>query len=334
MDKLLAKLCDSRDLPGQNESGEGDHPSSCSSLPITPATEAFGGTAPTTRPASAAPNETHNASEEVLRLKLELARAKSHISNLSQELAHTRRERESGGVTPIMSSDSEYAGGASLIDPIGTKPSGNPSLLGLSKTQLPRDTVWQGPVSDDCRSDISDAVSATGFNRYRGIWNNSNKSGYQNTFLPPPMPMQDAPQTTSWSNPRSQGFVDQNVPPYPDPSMDGFRGDRYGHQPDLMRSSSGRRGNRYDSRFATPNSYGNNYGGYNVGNMGSGQYDSSGSYPGGGSNSVPSGGGMGMFPQYGQQPLGTSLSPHATEFTSTVGSSWKPDVSPNPYLTD
>lgn len=327
MDKLLAKLCETRDVPGQNESGEGDHPSSCSSMPITPATDAFGGTAPTTRPASAAPNESLSTSEEVLRLKLELARAKSHISNLNQELAHTRRGKDSGGVTPIIPSDSDYAGGAPLVEPIGTKPSGNPSLPGLSKMQLPRDTTWQGPVSDDCRSDISDAVSATGFNRSRGIWNNGNKSGYQNSFLSPPLPMQDTPQTTGWSNPRNPGFMDQNVPPFPDPSMDGFRGERYGHQPDLMRSSSGRRGNRYDNRFGNSNSFGSNYGGYNVDNMGPGQYDSVGGYPGSGPSSMPSGGGMGMFPQYGQQTIGTSLSPHATEFTSTVGSSWKPDVS-------
>ena len=332
MDKLLAKLCESRDLPGQNDSGEGDHPSSCSSLPITPATDAFGGTAPTTRPASAAPNDGHNAAEEVLRLKLELARAKSHISTLNQELAHTRRGQDSGHVTPILSSDSDYANGAPLVEPIGTKPSGNPSLPGLSKAQLPRDNAWQGPVSDDCRSEISDAVSATGFNRSRGIWNNGNKSGYQNP-LPPPMPMQDVPQVTSWSNPRNQGFMDQNLPPYPDQSMDGFRGDRYGHQSDLLRSGSGRRGNRYDNRFGHHNSYGSNYGGYNMGNMAPGQYDASGGYPGGGPSSMPSSSGMGMFPQYGQQAAGTSLSPHATEFTSTVGSAWKPDVSFDPRMT-
>ncbi|ROW04326.1 hypothetical protein VSDG_00759 [Cytospora chrysosperma] len=328
MDKLLAKLCETRDLPSQHESGEGDHPSSCSSMPITPATDAFGGTDPTTRPASAAPNESLSTSEEVLRLRLELARAKSHISNLNQELAHTRRGQDSGGVTPILSSDSDYAGGAPLVEPIGTKPLGNPALPGLSKLQLPRDNVWQGPVSDDCRSDISDAVSATGFNRSRGIWNNGNKSGHQNSFMPPPppLPMQDAPHITSWPNPRNQGFMDQNIPPFPDSSIDGFRGERYGHQSALMRSGSGRRGNRYDNRFGNPNSFGSNYGDYNVGNMGPGQYDSAGGYPSGGPSSIPSGGGMGMFPQYGQQPVSTSLSPHATEFTSTVGSSWKSDA--------
>lgn len=334
MDKLLAKLCETRDLPSQHESGEGDHPSSCSSMPITPATDAFGGTDPTTRPASAAPNESLSTSEEVLRLRLELARAKSHISNLNQELAHTRRGQDSGGVTPILSSDSDYAGGAPLVEPIGTKPLGNPALPGLSKLQLPRDNVWQGPVSDDCRSDISDAVSATGFNRSRGIWNNGNKSGHQNSFMPPPppLPMQDAPHITSWPNPRNQGFMDQNIPPFPDSSIDGFRGERYGHQSDLMRSGSGRRGNRYDNRFGNPNSFGSNYGDYNVGNMGPGQYDSAGGYPSGGASSIPSGGGMGMFPQYGQQPVSTSLSPHATEFTSTVGSSWKSDVSSSPFI--
>ncbi|KAG6360355.1 hypothetical protein INS49_011413 [Diaporthe citri] len=323
MDKLLAKLCESHDQPRQNECTEADNPSSCSSLPITPATDAFGGTAPTTRPASAAPNDNTAATEEVLRLKLELAKAQNHITNLNNELAQTRREQGSGRATPILSSDSDCAGGAPLVEPIGTKPSAYPALTGLPKTQLPRDNAWQGPASDDCRSEISDAISATGYNRSRGILNNGNKPGYQPSFMPPPMPIQDGPPATGWSIPRDQGFIDQSVPPYNDQSMDGFRGDRFGQQPDLMRSGSGRRGNRYDNRFGNPGSYGSNYGGYGMGNMGPSQYDGGPGYPGGPGN-MP-GNGMGMFSQYGPSPIGTPLSPHATEFTSTTGS-WKPDA--------
>ncbi|KAL1877013.1 hypothetical protein Daus18300_002622 [Diaporthe australafricana] len=324
MEKLLAKLCESHDQPRQNECTEADHPSSCSSLPITPATEAFGGTAPTTRPASAAPNDSTADTEEVLRLKLELAKAQSHITNLHNELSQSRHDQVSGRATPVMSSDSDYAGGAPLVEPIGTKPSAYPALPGLLKTQLPRDNAWQGPVSDDCRSEISDAISATGYNRSRGIWNNGNKPGYQASFMPPPMPMQDGPHAANWSSPRDQGFIDQSVPPYSEHSMDGFRGDRFGQQHDLMRSGSGRRGNRYDNRFGNPGSYGSSYGGYSMGSMGPSQYDGGSGYPGGPGN-MP-GNGMGLFPQYGPSPIGTPLSPHATEFTSTTGTSWKSEA--------
>lgn len=327
MDKLLAKLCENHDhVPAQHDSPEGGvsaHPSSCSSLPITPATDTFVGTAPTTRPASAAPND-RGATEELLRLKLELAKAQNHISRVEQELAQTRREQQdSGRATPVLSSDSDFATGAQLVEPIGSKPSGSLPVLGLSKAQPQRD-AWQGPVSDDCRSDISDAFSASGFNRSRGIWNHGGKPGYREPFMAPPsIQTQDPGQAINWPQSRNQGFMDQSVPSYA-VSVDGYRGDRYNHEPDLIRSSNGRRGNRYDTRFgAQP--YGNNYGGYNMGSLGQNQYDHIGSYPSGGPASMP-GSGPGLYPQYAPQAIGTPLSPHATEFTST-GSTWKSDVS-------
>lgn len=346
-DKILAKLCETHDQArAQHDSSESmtsAHPSSCNSLPPTPATEtfdAFGGTVPTTRPASAAPAD-RAATDELLRLKLELAKAQNHISRVEQELAQTRRDCvESGRATPILSSDSDFTGGAPLIDPIGTKGPGNPSMPGFIKPQLPltRDTNWQAPIPDDCRSDISDAVSATGYNRSRGIWNNGIKPvGYQNSFVPTPMPMQEAIPAGNWPHSRNQGFVDQGMPSYSAPPMDNYRGDRYNQEPDLMRSGSGRRNSRYDNRFGGQ-SYGSGYGGYtNMGGIGGGmgsgmgqnQYESAANYPSGGPNNM-SGGGMGMFPQYGQPQVGTPLSPHATEFTSVAGSSWKPEVSHHP----
>lgn len=332
----MAKLCENYDqASGQNGSPEAAaavncQPSSCSSLPVTPATDTFdnfgGGTAPTTRPASAAPND-RVASDEVLRLKLELAKAQNHISRVEQELVHTRREhQESGRVTPIMSSDPDFVGGGPLVDSSGMKPSGNPSLPGFPKPQFSQANTWQAPVPDDCRSDVSDAHSATGFNnRSRGIWNNDGKAGYQNSFPPPPIHMQDAGQTATWSQPRNQSFMEQSIPAYPAPSIDGYRGDRYSQEPDLLRSGSSRRGSRYDNRYGGQ-SYGSSYGGYNMSNMGQNQYEPAANYSGLAPSNM-SAGGMGMFPQYGQQAIGTPLSPHATEFTSAAVSSWKPDVS-------
>lgn len=328
MDKLIAKLCESHDqAAAHHETSEGAvsaHPSSCSSLPPTPATDTFGGTAPTTRPASAAPNE-RVAEEELLRLKLELAKAQSHISRVEQELAQTRRgQADNGRVTPNMSSDSDFIGGAPLVEPIGTKASVNSSLQGFIKPQLPRETNWQAPISEDCRSEISDAVSATGFNKSRGIWNNGNKpAAYHNSFLPPPLPMQESSQSPSWTHARNQGFSDQSIPSYSS-TIDNYRGDRFTPEHELMRAGSGRRANRYDSRFGGQ-SYGGSYGGYNMGNVGQNQYEAASSFPGGNPN-MP-GGEIGMFPQYGQQQVGTPLSPHATEFTSAAGSSWKPEAS-------
>lgn len=332
----MAKLCENYDqAAGHNEAPEDPgpvsaHPSSCISLPITPATDSFdtfgGGTAPATRPASAAPND-RAATDEVLRLKLELAKAQNHISRVEQELVHTRREQQdSGRVTPNIANDSDFVAGPPLSDAIGTKLSGNPTLPGFPKSQFPQANNWQGPVPDDCRSDISDALSATGFNnRCRGIWNTGNKTGFQNSFPPPPMPMQDALQATNWSQPRNSSFMEQGVPTYPGASVDGYRGDRYSQEPDLMRPGSSRRGNRYDNRYGGQ-SYGGHYGGYSMGNMNQTQYEPGANYGGGNPSNIPAGG-MGMFPQYGQQPVGSPLSPHATEFTSAAVPSWKAEVS-------
>ncbi|KAF3765871.1 ARM repeat-containing protein [Cryphonectria parasitica EP155] len=326
MDKLFAKLCENHDQSSsQNDGSEGAvsaHLSSCNSLPITPATDSFVATVPSTRPASAAPND-RAASEELVRLKLELAKAQNHISRVEQELAQTRRDhQDSGRATPNLSSDSDFTGGAPLLDPIGTKPSGIAPVSTFPKPQVTRENHWQTAISDDCRSDTSDALSATGFSRSRAIWNNSNKPNYQSAFMPPPMPAQEVHPTSNWPQPRTQAFMD-GMPGYAGPSLDSYRGDRYSQEPDLMRSNSGRRGNRYENRFGGQ-SYGSSYGGYNMNNMGQTQYESAVSYAGGPNNL--SSGGLGMFPQYGQQAVGSPLSPHATEFTSAAGPSWKSDA--------
>lgn len=328
MDKLLAKLCENHDrVPVQHDSPEGGvsaHPSSCSSVPITPATDTFIGTAPTTRPASAAPNE-RGASEELLRLKLELAKAQNHISRVEQELAQTRRDQQdSGRETPVLSSDSDFAAGALFVEPIGSKPTPILPVMGASKA-LPQQDTWQGPVSDDCRSDTSDAFSVSGFNRSRGIWNQGGKSGYREPFMaPPPMQTQHPGNPTGWPQSRNQGFMDQNVPSYAVPA-DGYRGERYNPEPEPLRSGSGRRGNRYDARFGAQ-SYGNNYGSYNMGSMSQSQYDPIGGYPNGGPTGIADSG-PGVFPQYAPQAVGSPLSPHATEFTS-AGQAWKAEVRP------
>lgn len=335
MDKLLARLCETHDQATSHHNPQDGavpaHSPTCSSLPVTPAVDPFAGTAPTTRPASAAPID-RAASEELLRLKLELAKAQSHISKVEHELAQTRcDQQDSDRSTPVPSSDSEFAGNGSApltVEPIGTKALINPTQSDYSRTQGPRGNAWQAPMADDCRSDVSDSVSANGFKRYRGIWNNGSKpAGYQNTFMPPPMPMQDAGPAASWSYHRNHGFMDQNMTPYSGLPVDGgFRGDRYSHEPDLMRPGSGRRGNRYDNRFNIQ-SLGAGFGGFNMGGIGQNQHDSAANYAGIGPGITPGGGGMAMFPQYASQAVGTPLSPHATEFTSAAASSWKPDVS-------
>jgi hypothetical protein len=299
MEKLLAKLSEQQKvLNKQNEALKlaseekpyhysFDYGSSSNSLPMTPATEIFPTTAPTTRPASASLNETGSSSEEVLRLKLELAQAQNKISRLDQELADSRVSRldsDAASVRPGMS------GG--------------------------REGSWL--QQDDTHSDTSDAISVPGTSRARGIWANS-KAGFQNSNI---TGQGSDSMPATWLGGRG-GFGNGYVEPNGSYNMMDYRNDRVTPDPDMVigRHGGGRRGNRFDSRFGSHHSYNGPYGNYTLNPS---QFDIPNQLVGGMGN-IPNGpGGMGMYSQYQHQPIGTPLSPHATEFTSNVP--WKNEV--------
>lgn len=305
MDKLLAKLSEQQTALTQqtealNSSDEHpflvklqDHASSSNSLPITPATEVFSSTAPTTRPASAAFEDKHQEAEEVLRLKLELAHAQGQVARLGQELAHSRTVKT------------------------------EPDLAGTFAARIPgaasRDSAW--PASDDNHSDTSEPLSTNTFTRTRGIWGNP-KAPYGN----PPVvhPSTSEPSPANWFGGRvvGHGYPDANAP-YS--GIDNCRTERL--TPDseiLMRQSCNRRGNRYDSRINSPLPFVGPFGAFNGP---PGQYDS---VTGGNASSGPMNAsqgmanvGMGMFAQHPQAAV-TPLSPYASEFTSKAV--WKTEV--------
>ncbi|KAF4984672.1 hypothetical protein FZEAL_188 [Fusarium zealandicum] len=299
MDKLLAKLSEQQAvLSQQNEALKSsedsnmyprglDHASSSNSLPVTPATDAFPSTAPTTRPASATLDDARGESEEVMRLKLQLARAQSEISKLDQELAETRS--------------------------VKTESDGPP--FGFRGPAFPqREGAWGSP--DDTRSETSDAMSATTFSRTRGIWGNP-KGSFANTTLQAPVA---EPSPGNWLG--SRGFN----PPYPEPTgmpypiMDGYRGDRLTPDSEMLRSNNGRRGNRYDSRMNSPQPFGPGYGGGYNSPVNHSDY-MGGSMSGPPMNGSQGPGAIAVYPPYQGQPMGTPLSPFASEFTSKGG--WK-----------
>lgn len=304
MDKLLAKLSEQQAvLTQQNEALKSsdeealypralDHASSSNSLPITPATDAFPSTAPTTRPASATLDEGRVDHDEVLRLKLQLAHAQNEISKLDRELAHTRSTKD----------ESEA-----------------PNFGFRGPAQLSRESTW-GPL-DDARSDTSDNMSSTTFNRTRGIWGNPKASSFGNTLQAPVV----EPTPGSWLGGRgfNQPYGESNAVPYP---VFDYRGDRLTPDPDMIRPAHNRRGNRYEGRYNSPQPMNNGYnGGYN--NHGAQPEFMGAQMPVGNSNvsqgMTPMG--MGAFSPYQPQPAGTPLSPHASEFTSKAA--WKTEVS-------
>ncbi|KAK0673386.1 armadillo-type protein [Cercophora samala] len=323
MEKLYAKISEQQSvlLQHQNDMRKAsdedamyaralDHQSSCSSLPITPATDGFPSsqTAPTTRPASATANETQASAEEVMRLKMELAQAHNVISRLESQ---TRYGHESGRVTPALGVESDFPSSITgTVSPIARALSGGPSYGNSAKLPYLREPGWLVP--DDARAEIPEPMSTGGMSRARGIWNK--QPSYPSQF-PQPTVMADAPQATPWTNPRAPATgYDAS---YNQTGMEVYRQDRAPPDHDMMRPM-GRRTNRYDSRFAPSANYSS---GFNAHNMNAGPYDSTSlSYPY--SNQAPmAGGGMGlgMYPPYQQQQVGSPLSPHATEFTSSQG---------------
>lgn len=300
-----------------------DQESASSSLPITPTPDGFSTVPPTARSASATPNEGITTTEEVLRLKLELAQAKTKITRLDQELAQTRDiQFGSRRPSPTVSPDQNIPL-VPNVEQITARAPGGPATNGPPRIQFPRENFWQPPGPDDCHSETSDAsLSATGFNRSRAIWNTS-KPAFQNSFVPHSTVVPDAPQPVPWGGLRNPDFMDQNSP-FPPQGIDAFRGDHISPEQDfMMRPPSARRGNRFDHRYGQPQHFGNGFGGYNN------HYDPPSAFPAGGPGvmSGDTGMGMGMYPTYPQQAPRTGLSPHAREFTSAATSSWKNDVS-------
>lgn len=291
-----------------------DHQSSSSSLPFTPAVDAFSSsTAPTTRSASAAPGEGQATAEEVLRLKLELAQAQNKISRMDQELVHTRSQPESECVTPALVPEHDYS--SIMASPAASRISAGGMALSAPGSMPPfsREHSWM--AQDATPSEIGDSLPTAGQNRPAGIWNNKPAFGAP---FPQGQMMMDGAQPMRWPNNRTANYDSTFAPS----GMDMYRQDRMVPDQDVMRPM-GRRGNRFDNRYGSSNNFGNGYNGYN---MGPAPYEMSPGYSAGPQALVGGGLGMGMYSPYQQQPAGTALSPHATEFTSH-GSSWKGEVS-------
>ncbi|KAJ9164992.1 ARM repeat-containing protein [Coniochaeta hoffmannii] len=328
MDKLLAKLTEQQAvLHQQNEalkSADGDamfprvlEKASSGSLPITPAADSIVAmTGSFTRPTSAA---SQSASDELLRLKLELAEAQNKISHLE---AQTRLVKsDSGRNTPVGLPGSDLPS-AGMDLPFDRLSMPMPSNGNGSRLPFARHTGWLG--QDDSRAtDLNDAFSAGGLTRTKSIWNT--KPAFPNSFANvAPGPIGTGPQPVPWSNPRSsaQPFGD-SAGPFAPPEIEPYRLDRLTPDSDMIRPSSSRRGNRFDNRFGPNAGFGSNFGS----TMGGGAYDGAAAgYGTGGQSQSQSGMGsnmaMSLFPPYQLQSMSSPLSPYASEFTTT-GGPWK-----------
>ncbi|KAL0941017.1 pumilio-family RNA binding repeat protein [Colletotrichum truncatum] len=311
MDLLLAKLSEQQAaIDQQNEAlknstdglcARGFEPvsSASTSVPITPATDSFPTTAPTTRPASAALKENRGNTEELLRLKIELARAQSKITRLDHELAQTRSiKQEDDNVQLPLSARPVMPGAENAwgLNDDHSSDADTPSIGGYSRSKL----AWtnsRAPLSNGGAAVPVFGSQAIGSQAMTGDWYGGSRGGF------------------------NQGYMEPNGPYH---MGDSFRGDRMSQDTEMFsRPTSNRRNNRYDnSRWPSPQPYGGSNFGPNYGGFGppSAPFEPLIGGPG-----IP-GGNMvsGMYQEYNQQPAGSQLSPHATEFTA--GSGWKSEA--------
>jgi hypothetical protein len=355
MDKLLARLSEqqamiSKQHDALRSSEESNSYSrtiehvvvaSNSSIQIIPATETYlNSTAPMTSPPSDAEDEASAPSaDEVLRLKAELEAAKGKIARMDQELAQTRTMKHTIDQAIGNASEADYPLQHSGEEHINAAP---PSV----RPQFQRDNSWA--AQDDSRSDTSDALSAGGFNRARAIWTNGKPTfgGFQGSITT----FQPLEANQYMHRGYSQPFVEPPMP-YSGPPVNALRTDRMAPDPDLLMAPSAARRNPVGGRFNNRSSNGSfpyassnsSFDGYtpqstpygSVAGMGAGVGPMGGSLGTGMNTGVNTGmnTGMNIYGGYQpQQPIGTPLSPHAPEFTSS-GSNWKNDVSPSSLMS-
>lgn len=280
---------------------------------MTPASEAFyAGKQP--HSASATINEELGNTEEVSRLKLQLAQAQDKISRLDQELTSTRFVPQA---LDLCNPRTPFEPDCMYNMPPEVKQSQNtgmhsPVMRGFGMQG--RDSTGPWSAHTDSRSDTGEPLHTAGFSRARHIWNN--RQGH------PAFGQLNIPPNQVWNNHRTgNGGFGEGEMPYSAPIHTTFRSERVNPEPDFeARPGASRRAPRVETRLpvhimARPSAFDSAY-----------PYGSDSGPEYGGPPAVPVPGSMHAFPGYG--PMPNMLSPLASEFTaSSDGEPWKTDVS-------
>lgn len=282
---------------------------------FTPASETF---SMISAGPSSQPDMSRAEVEEMIRLKEELASAKSIITRQDQELTETRNLKHTIDQAMGPPSDAEF-GHRDPTDPASGTIQGN--IDASARPFNARQDPWL-PTAET-RSDYSDTYSNVGHNRGRGVWNNQPQqqpvfANGLNTGLHQQPPLGDGRSgyfseqslNQSYGNStfpsQGNGPTSQRIlsgPIAPTYAMDG----RYTNEQAQYTSGGGSRRStsqysRPGSSFSNRNNFYNNYG------PSTSSVSSTGSV-------VPLGYGSAFG--YHPRPIGTPLSPTATEFTTT-----------------
>ncbi|KAI9774924.1 MAG: hypothetical protein M1840_000140 [Geoglossum simile] len=293
--------------------------------------------------------------DEVLRLKQELMAAEARIALMDQELSQQRIAKHT--VDQVLGPSSEAESNANgenfelppKIEPGAVQPP-NQALTGrpnswdildvpVGRAQLGRGGTWA--VAEDAHSDSSEALSAGGFHRGKGIWSNSSKPNLH-LGLTAPTAQQYVEPANGFSQDSARGTwfgrsAPQPIHPLPTrvfsgPAMrhmgvdNGFvnASGQFPSQLPLPNQLPLHRPGAQNGRIGTGFNHRNTAWAAYTGNVGSTDHMMGGQPPTGyqpaGSYHIPM--------PYQPRPIGTPLSPTAAEFQSgNVGANpWNPQV--------
>ena len=124
--------------------------------------------APGVKPAAGTSCEDNSEKSEVVRLKQELMAANSRIAMQEQELAQTRVIKHTFEQALGPPSEVDFGGRDVSEQTLSTLQN---AFNASTRPYAQRQDSWM--THDDSHSDISEALSAGGYNRSRGIWNGS-----------------------------------------------------------------------------------------------------------------------------------------------------------------
>ncbi|CAK7267806.1 hypothetical protein SEPCBS57363_002777 [Sporothrix epigloea] len=341
MDSLLAKLSEQKAAMHDHNKGSKradeiaaharvvKQQQNCNSLP--PALSIEGPHGPSALTMRSASDHQQVSSDEIMRLRLQLAHAQNKISLLDNELAHTRSVKsDSSQILSVANTDPDYSTVPNSDNVLPTSINGL-QVPHAARSLYNRESIWS--QADDSRlRHIQNTTGSIG--RSRGMWLDEIKQlETQQAFstsgpssIPigtTSIPSQNAPIWPS-SRPNNQGYFELNSQLFRDSQVtmeDDGRVDRLSPDNEMFLRPI-RPGNRSDSR--TSNSQ--NLVGYSTYSPVQMHLDASGSFATGtGGLQNINANGLNMFPQFQQPPIGTPLSPHATDFGNEMAS-WKTEV--------
>ena len=341
MDQILAQLSEKQTLlhtqkealksMDNGQIGHIDNDSSSNdSVQLTPATDSFDIT-----PKSEGNDDktVQLDAAELARLKQELNAAKDKIARQEQELSQTRVIKHTFDQAMGPPSEMDFHSSGDITEQ--TISSLQSAFNAATRPVPDRQDAWG--VQDDAQSDVSEALSAGAYNRLHGIWANSSRPGY-GIDLAAPINQQYNTNIQQWGQEAGRAWPNRSQVQVPPPVLVPRQQQQgtYTGPPTPVYGGDGRLMNDFNQfqppqGLRRPNTQPNRIGpAYNQRHTSLGSYASNVS-SGDGMNSNSTFQTMGSYQGpigYQPRPIGTPLSPTATEFTASqnVPTPWNAQV--------